>query len=209
MNSEMLMDAIGNMDEKYILKYENIDIKPKRGWVKYVLPIVACLAIALLTLPDTSKHNESDKEYEAKHRRFTSISEAEREFGNDYLFSVFSGYDNVDILVGYVDKESIFNPSAWTDIDVFIENENESISLVIYSSLYTGTYWGSGTDYETMDIGDTSVRYKLYGPGSGFSSYRNSVFADFTYEGCHYVFVHRTNNSVDEAYELLKQMLEK
>lgn len=140
MNRDILMDAIGDIDDKYILEYENIVTKRNIQWAKIFLPIAVCLAIAFMLLPGTKKANCPDLEYEARHKYFKSISEAEQELGEKYLFSFLSEYENASVLVAYVDKESTSNPYAWTEIDVFFGDDKERISMNIYSSLFTGNY---------------------------------------------------------------------
>lgn len=212
MNSEFLMEAIGCISEQYILKYENIERKVKKQWWKYTLPLVACLAIAVFIVPNILKHNAPDREYEARHKSFSSISEAEQEYGNRLLFSRLEEYkeEKTIIQVGYTDKESVDNPLLWSDMHIMIGdyNDEEMITMSIFSSIYTGNYPNRLSDeVKILEIGDTIVSYEIYKVGSGFDD-KNAVVAYFTYAGNYYEFLYRTAEEYpDKAFELLTQML--
>lgn len=187
--------------------------KKTAGWaskrLRYVLPVMICLAIIPIIFGLISINNAKDAEYEARHKHFASISETGQELGGDGLLYILSGYDLAEIDVGYLNKESV-NASSWTDIEVRIQNEKELISLVIYSPLFTGRPMDHlGADYEVMNIGDTSVKYKLFRRESGYSDYQSALYTDFNYKECHYIFIYFSNDSLNEGYNLLRQMLEK
>lgn len=51
MNSKDLMEAIGEMNEKYIELYADVKAKKKPAMLKWIVPVAACLVLAAVAIP--------------------------------------------------------------------------------------------------------------------------------------------------------------
>ena len=51
MNSKHLMEAIGQMNEKYIEQYADVKAKKKPAMLKWIVPVAACLVLAAVAIP--------------------------------------------------------------------------------------------------------------------------------------------------------------
>ena len=210
MTNEKFLRCVGMISDDLIVEYHNY-VTRRKVFNKKLIVAIACVVLACFIVPigifSFNNSNAKDRHYEATHKTFTSIEEAEKVIGKDFLFSRFSRLDiqgETSITLGVSKENAFYDKSNWTDIECSIINDNEK---VILHAFITDDRPNIDENFNTTVIGKTDVKYFVHDDGT-YTDMKLAVQATFEYDSIEYIFYCPSNISLESAMEKLINLLD-
>ena len=208
MRTMQVLEAIGNIDSRYILEYEEIENqqqvgkkKPKKYWAV----MAACVAIfVLLGIPLVEHISRQDASFPTSMHYYSSYEEFAKLLPKDTLLQKLDGIAGAKVeYFGVCSGSSSYAPIAITSYRISYTEEGKRPAIVEQSVRYrfTAEQIAKTKQYESIrTINNTLVYY-------GYNESERRTEAAFMYDG-HLYQVGSYDFSEKTVWKLVEQLLE-
>lgn len=223
---EKWVDAIGQIDEKYMVEYYDRKLgrkgnKKKQGilpvWKWFagiaaavLIGVVSIFAYKTITGP---RGGSGDDEFWSTHKRYYSFMDARRELGDGFLLYKFSDADFSEVMIdiGFTANGGVEDKNTWTKLECYMDRNGEERSLIIYFPCYSGEkgmYHLKKDSTETITVNNIKAFYSVYGKDEGYSREFYSLIVYFELEGRLYWYRYFNEDPITDPEAEIRKLLE-